>query len=135
MTVVCPLCKATFTRNRDLSRHTANRCPLRNSHGKQIIIESKTNITSTINKKITVKLKNKQNLSPIKLNETSIIPIPEAVDQKIAPESELTKLTDVVMKMMEELKKLEKMTMIMVYVISKINKKTWFMRKLSVNNT
>ena len=103
----CPLCATTFTKRKSLVRHTVGRCSKQKSIN-EVILESKTNIIPTINKKITVKLKNKQNLSPIKLNETSIIQIPETVDEKIAPESELTKLTDVVMKMMEELKKLEK---------------------------
>ena len=108
MTVACPLCTATFTRSRDLLRHTANRCPLRNSYNNQIIKESKMNIIAPINKKITVKLKDRQNLSTIKAKDTSLIQIPETANVEIAPPSELNKLTNAVIKMMEKLEQLEK---------------------------
>lgn len=108
MTAVCPLCTTTFTRSRDLLRHTANRCPLRNSYNNQIITESKMNIIAPINKKITVKLKDRQNLSTIKSEGKPIIQIPKTVNVEIGSQSELDKLTNAVTKMMEKLEKLEK---------------------------
>ena len=95
----CHFCATTFTKRKSLLRHNAGRC------SKQ---KYETNIITPINKKITIKLKDRQNLSTIKAKDTSLTQIPETANVEIAPQSELNKLTNAIIKIMEKLEQLEK---------------------------